>query len=85
MVAYTNTVILDSFNYLHVCKASRANCPLKCFNNRTRTMASENAKLVVDRNRRKISLRAIIDIAPHNEILWKYGPQYKYPVFEDDL
>ena len=82
MIAYTNDIVLDSYNYLNVCKASMANCPRNCWDSVRRCLADTNAKLTIDRRRRKMSLRAIVDIGPMTEILWNYGNSYRYPTFK---
>ena len=79
MVAYTNNIVLDCYNYLNVCKASMANCPRNCWSTTSNKMAEANAKLTIDR-RRKVSLRALEDIGPNVEILWNYGSSYRYPI-----
>ena len=79
MIAYTKEIIYDCFKYLNVCKASKANSPYKCFNSQTRKMAIANAEIFINYRSKKISLRAIREIGPTEEILWNYGKDYPYP------
>ena len=83
MISYnvSGTIILDCYNFLDICKASMANCPKNCFDSKLGRMAESNATLSINRYRRKVSLRATKDIGPNIEILWSYGPQYRYPTF----
>ena len=86
MIAYTNDIVYDCYKYclhLHVCKASKANSPHKCFNINTQQMAVANAKLSINYKTKKLSLKAIKDISPTEEILWDYGSKYDYPKFYD--
>ena len=80
MIAIKNNVVLDCYNYTHICKASMASCPTNCFDRKSRTMAVANAKLTIDHKRRKTSLRALHNIPPNVEILWHYGVNYRYPI-----
>ena len=79
MIAYTNDIVYDSYNFLSVCKASMANCPRNCYDSNRRCSAEANARLTIDRKRRRLSLRALNDIGPMTEILWNYGVSYRYP------
>ena len=79
MIAYTNDIVYDSYNFLSVCKASMANCPRNCYDSNRRCSAEANARLTIDRRRRRLSLRALVDIGPMTEILWNYGVSYRYP------
>jgi hypothetical protein len=79
MIEVRSNVILDSYPYIHVCKASMANSPYKCLDITTNCHAKPNAKLVHDHIRRKYRLQAIAEIPPGSEILWDYGKEYRYP------
>ena len=81
MIKIRNDVVLDTYPYLDLCKASMANCPYKCLNTITNSPAKANAKLVHDNKRRKYRLVSIEEIPPGEEILWDYGKDYKYPSF----
>ena len=54
MIQYTNDIILDSYNYTHVCKASMANCPRSCYNVKSSSSAVANARLVIDTKRYRL-------------------------------
>ena len=79
MIRVRSDVVLDSYPYLNVCKASIANSPYQCLDITTNSRAKANAKLVNDTRRRKYRLVSIEEIPPGAEILWDYGKDYKFP------
>lgn len=79
--AYTigigNNKYLDCYNFRHVCMASYANDPRRCWNSVTNNRAKANALCVSNYGATKnVRLKAIRHIQANTEILWVYGDEY---------
>ncbi len=79
IIALTNEEFLNCWNFRHVCMASYANDPRRCWNILLGKQAKANCKCTMNPRDKSVSLKAIRDIGAHQEILWIYGDKYVFP------
>ena len=72
-VALSNNYVMDCYDYLDACKASRANDYRNLYNAATNRYAIPNASLVIDHVHRICKLVAKRHIPMDEEIFYKYG------------
>jgi hypothetical protein len=83
MVEWRSGEVLDCYRMMRQgkCLASYANSPLNVSNSEdVNQIVTENCTITRDYTRNQIALRCIAPhgIAPHTEILWRYGTSYQF-------